>query len=163
MSLFGCEGQSQDVSGFAVDPRFSEEINRYLNFTVPAISCDQLKASQEKFLVLDAREPEEFMVSHIAQSKNVGFKKFDISMLDDVTKETPIVVYCSIGYRSEKIGEKLKNAGFSHVYNLYGSIFEWINQSNAIVDINGLPTKKIHTYNRKWSRWVKDVEVEKVW
>ena len=44
------------------------------------------------------------------------------------SKSDTIVLYCSIGYRSEKIGEKLVEMGYGHVFNLYGGIFEWVNR-----------------------------------
>jgi len=33
-------------------------------------------------------------------------------------------VYCSLGIRSEVIAKKLKKAGYTNVFNLYGGIFE---------------------------------------
>ena len=45
-------------------------------------------------------------------TSRVGFKDFDLSMVDDLPKDAIIVTYCSVGYRSERIGEKLKKAGF---------------------------------------------------
>ena len=45
-------------------------------------------------------------------------------------------MYCSIGKRSEKVTQKLKKAGYNNVSNLYGGIFEWVNQGNEVVDTN---------------------------
>ena len=39
-----------------------------------------------------------------------------------------IIVYCSIGVRSEDIGEKLKELGYTKILNLYGGIFDWKNK-----------------------------------
>lgn len=77
-------------------------------------------------------------------------------------KDKKIVVYCSIGYRSEKIAERIQAMGYE-VSNLYGSIFEWVNQGNQIVDNTGKETKELHTYNRKWSKWVEPDSVQKTW
>jgi len=93
----------------------------------------------------------------------MGYDDYDGDLLNEVPKDTPIVVYCSIGYRSEKIGEKIQKLGFTKVYNLYGSIFEWVNQDNPVVDSNNKPTDKVHTYNKKWSKWVQDGKAVKVW
>ena len=43
--------------------------------------------------------------------------------------------------RSEKIGKKLLDMGYTNVKNLYGSIFEWANQGNILVDQKGSETK----------------------
>jgi len=64
------------------------------------------------------------------------------------------VVYCSVGYRSERIGEKLLDKGFTNVYNLYGGIFDWINNDYPLVDIADQPIQKVHGYNEDWSKWV---------
>src|SRR5690606_42136192 len=50
----------------------------------------------------------------------------------DIPKQSTIVVYCAVGNRAERIGEKLLKAGYKHVYNLYGGIFEWMNQGNPV-------------------------------
>ena len=160
MPTMGCSGQSGDNN---VNAKFDETIKTYLKFTVPTISCDSLSAEYEKFLVLDARETPEYEVSHLPDAQHVGYQEFDIDSVQSVEKDTPIVVYCSIGYRSEKIGETLKEEGFRHVYNLYGSIFEWVNQGNLVVDSTGNTTNKVHTYNKKWSKWVTRDNIEKVW
>ena len=65
-----------------------------------------------------------------------------------------IVVYCSIGYRSEKIGKKIKNLGFSRVYNLYGGIFEWSNRAYPLIDNQKKKTIKVHGYNQDWGKWL---------
>ena len=49
-------------------------------------------------------------------------------------KKTPTIVYCTIGARSETIGEKLKKNGFTNVYNLYGGIFEWKNADFKVLN-----------------------------
>jgi len=118
---------------------------------------------RKEIIVLDAREKEEYDVSHIEEAIYLGYKDPDFSTLNDFDKDTPIVVYCSIGYRSEKIGEKLKKLGFNSVRNLYGSIFEWVNQGHKIVDHNGQQTNEIHCYNKKWSKWMINDAYQKVW
>jgi hypothetical protein len=47
--------------------------------------------------------------------------------------------------------------------NLYGSIFEWVNQGNPVVNKDNQPTQQVHTYNKNWSRWVEKDKAEKVW
>lgn len=146
-----------------INPAFEEEVAKYIVYAVPTISVADAHADMEKFVFLDAREQEEYDVSHIPQAKYIGYDDFDFSHLDDVAKDQPIVIYCSIGYRSEKIGEKLKKAGYTDVHNLYGSIFEWVNQHYPIVNALGSEVHKLHTYNKKWSKWVQNSLIEKVY
>ena len=102
-------------------------------------------------------------MSHIKGAKYIGYENIEFSVVDDVPKDTPIVVYCSIGVRSEHIGQKLEEKGFTNVYNLYGSIFEWANKGYNLVDYDGSPTKKIHAYNWVWGKWMVNDGFEKVY
>lgn len=145
------------------DPLFQTEIKQTISFTIPTINVDAFAMAKDNYLVLDARKREEYEVSHIPGAQFIGYRNWDKSVLTGVAKEQAIVVYCSIGYRSEKIGEQLKELGYTNVQNLYGSIFEWANQGCPLVDKEELPTNTIHTYNKQWSRWVKNKSIEKVW
>jgi rhodanese-related sulfurtransferase len=149
--------------GHCNDPKFDGEVASWLRFNVPAIDVDSLKKIQPQVFILDAREPKEFAVSHLEGAVNCGYDHFDKTVLDSIAKDRPIVVYCSIGYRSEKIARKLQKMGYNQVSNLYGSIFEWVNRGYAVVDEKNRPTPKIHTYNKSWSRWVDDKKSEKIY
>tara|TARA_B100000768_G_C11171243_1_gene328804 strand:+ start:178 stop:360 length:183 start_codon:yes stop_codon:yes gene_type:complete len=50
----------------------------------------------------------------------------------NINKSDIIIVYCTIGYRSEKISEELKLKGYKYVYNLYGGIIQWVNKGNKV-------------------------------
>jgi len=145
------------------NPEFDKTIAGMLNFSTPLISVEALKNIQEEVIIFDARKREEFEVSHLKGARYIGYDDFDEARLTGIPKDTKIVVYCSIGYRSEKIGDKLQKLGFSKVYNLYGSLFEWVNRGFEVYDSSGKPVKKVHGYNGKWSKWVDNTEFEKVW
>lgn len=161
-SFFSC-AQPPAVRPYTESSAFDEKISRTISFTVPTMGIDELVAEKGKVYILDAREKAEFDVSHIPNAIYIGYKDLEESVLVDIPKDAKVVLYCSIGYRSEKIGEKLQKKGFSNVYNLYGSIFEWINQGNKVVGRDGQPTDEVHTYNRKWSQWVEEGKAKKVW
>ena len=149
--------------GHCENPTFDREVASWLRFTVPAIDVDTLyDLPAASVLILDAREPGEYAVSHIEGAVNCGYDHFDRAMLDTLDKSRPVVVYCSIGYRSEKIAQKLIKAGFTNVSNLYGSIFEWVNRGYPLVDANGQRTVRLHTFNSDWGRWVSNSSCEKV-
>jgi predicted sulfurtransferase len=71
-----------------------------------------------------------------------------------IPRNTPVVVYCSVGYRSEQIGEKLLQAGFTDVHNLFGSIFEWVNQGYPVFKNQSEQTNRVHAYSRSWGIWL---------
>ena len=135
------------------NPDFKHMLDSMYHHTVSLIRVDSLKHLKNVYL-LDTREKEEFEVSHLKNARNVGYIWFDMRKVYDIPKNATIVVYCSVGYRSEKIGEKLLKHGFQNVYNLYGSVFEWKNEGNPLYKSNGVQTTEIHTYNKDWSKWV---------
>ena len=74
--------------------------------------------------------------------------------MTDVTAEDTVILYCSVGYRSEKAGEKLLEKGYKNVLNLHGGIFEWKNSGYEVVDPKGEHTDRVHTYNKEWSEYL---------
>lgn len=105
-------------------------------------------------IFLDAREKKEYDVSHIKNAVYVGYDNFNLAALKKVAKGAEIIVYCSIGKRSEQITQKLDKAGYTNVSNLYGGIFEWVNQGGEVVDVNNKRTNKVHAYGRFWGQWL---------
>lgn len=132
---------------------FGLMVDALISESVPVITCAELKQLPQT-IRLDARERKEFDVSHLPNARWIGHDDFDLKRIADLPKTTPIVVYCSVGYRSEKVGEKLMAAGYTNVQNLYGSIFEWVNQGNPVVDSSGKPTERVHAYSRTWGIWL---------
>lgn len=129
-----------------------------LSHTVPEINVPDAAEKPANTVFLDARERKEYEVSHIDGARFVGYDHFRLEEVSDLPKSTPIVVYCSVGYRSEKISEQLIAAGFEDVSNLYGGIFEWKNQGHTVVTPAGDTTEAVHAYNRTWGIWLKNGE-----
>lgn len=132
---------------------YERMLDKLLDHTVPEVSVDSIVTSSP--ILLDARETNEYAVSGIENAKWVGYNDFSLERMKDISKNEEIVVYCSVGYRSEKIAEKLRSAGYSNVSNLYGGIFEWMNQGHSVVDSTGNKTERVHAFNRIWGVWLK--------
>lgn len=133
-------------------------LQTYNTRSIPYISVEELRMLQmnDSVVILDAREPVEFAVSHIASAKNIGFNDFTSQekQIEKLNKNMPIVIYCSVGIRSEDIGEKLKKEGFTNVKNLYGGIFEWKNKDYPVIDSTGKETENVHTFSKRWSKYL---------
>ena len=143
----------------------TEEFNEYIadlaqDFDIENVKADSANLSNA--ILLDAREKDEFEVSTIKNAIWVGYNDFDLSRVDTLNRDQEIIVYCSVGYRSSKIGIKLKEAGFNNVKNLYGGIFLWVNEGRPIFNDSTL-TQNIHAYNRKWGRFITNPDIEKVY
>lgn len=159
-TLLSCKTKSS--TGLVGNPQFDKEISSLLDFSIPVISVQEARSNEEA-LFLDAREKQEFEISHIPGAVHIGYDHWDKTVLHGIPKDREIILYCSVGYRSEKIGNKLKALGFSRVKNLYGSIFEWANAGLPLEDSLHGPSQRLHTYNKNWSKWVDNDTVEKVW
>lgn len=135
---------------------FEKKVNSLINGTVPVIHEDELnkKLKSDKVVLLDTRSKEEYQVSKISGAEFVDYDNFEPSMVQHIPKDEEIIVYCSVGYRSEKIGEKLKELGFENVLNLHGGIFDWKNKGHQVVNDKSQPTDSVHTYNKSWSKWL---------
>ena len=154
--LFGplaCQGQGQEAPP-TTSRVYSAMLNGLLKKSVPFVSVDQVK-KQPPAVLLDTRAPREYAVSHLRGARWVGYEDFVLARVQDLPKDTPIVVYCSVGYRSEKVGEQLQRAGYTQVRNLYGGLFEWMNEGLLPVTTGNKPTTRVHAYSRSWGIWLK--------
>ena len=129
-------------------------------FDIEQIQADS--ANLSKAVVLDVREKGEFEVSRLKNAIWIGYDDFDISRIDSIDKEREIIVYCSVGYRSSKIGEELIESGFKNVKNLYGGIFKWANENRPIYN-DSSQTTEVHAYNRKWGQFLTNPVLLKVY
>jgi len=105
--------------------------------------------------LLDVRTQEEWSVSHLAGARRVDPNASAESVGGGLSKETPIVTYCAVGYRSGEMADRLRAAGFANVRNLDGSIFQWANEHRPLVhDDERVST--VHPYNPFWGRLLND-------
>jgi len=143
------------ASGFAQSD-LNELLKKYNTESVPYIYVDSLKQVTSKVILLDAREKKEYKVSHLQNAQYVGYEQFDLQKTVKLipNKAATVVVYCSLGVRSEDIAEKLKTAGYENVFNLYGGIFEWKNKDNPVVNTKGKETSKVHAFSKEWGVWL---------
>ena len=136
---------------------YDNDLKAMYKNTIPLITPEELSEEMQTdttIVLLDAREPGEYKVSHLDGAELVGFNEFKMKSVKNIPKDAEIVVYCSLGVRSEIVAEKLKEAGYTNVKNLYGGIFEWVYDNQKIVDKKGKETEKVHAYDAEWSKWL---------
>lgn len=135
---------------------FDSMVDGLIKHTVQTISVEKLHSEleNENVVLLDSREKKEFDVSHLPNAKYVGYDQYDFDVVQSLKKDQKIVVYCSVGYRSEKTAEKLKKLGFTNVYNLYGGIFDWVNHDFKVVNKQNKNTNRVHAYSKSWGVWL---------
>ena len=77
-------------------------------------------------ILLDVRTKEEYNEKHIDGASLLPLDKIDIDSIYQIVseKDTPIIVYCRSGNRSQQAREKLIALGYSKVYDL-GAMSNW--------------------------------------
>jgi rhodanese-related sulfurtransferase len=108
--------------------------------------------SRPQPVLLDVREPAEFQVSHLRNAQQVSPAALPSDL--KLAKDSPVVAYCSVGYRSSALVQRLRAAGYSKVYNLHGSLFTWANDGLPLYQGNA-PASKVHPYNNRWATLLK--------
>ena len=122
--------------------------------TVPAATLARELHQPSAPLLLDARTPAEYQVSHLPGAQFVNADSIATATFAGLDRQQLVVVYCSVGARSERLGERLHALGFRNVRNLYGGLFEWVNQGYPVYNAQGL-TLNVHPYSPLWSLWLK--------
>lgn len=133
----------------------SEVLNTYNDHSVPYIYVNELSELTTQVLLFDTREQEEYDVSHLKDALYLGFEEFEFSKNTKLPsdKNSMIVVYCSLGIRSEIIGKQLIAEGYTAVFNLYGGIFEWVNTGEKIYS-SKQETPKVHAFSKHWEHYL---------
>ena len=141
--LLGCQ---QTVAWPAVKQRIRAEFPGVEQ--LQAKELDAWLESGEAPLLLDVREEAEYRVSHLRGAVRVD-PASEPALPPGIARDTPIVTYCSVGYRSSAVAERLEEQGYTRVWNLEGSIFEWANQGLPVVR-GGEEVRQVHPYSREW-------------
>jgi rhodanese-related sulfurtransferase len=106
-------------------------------------------------VLLDVRTPEEWNVSHLPGARRVDPSGSVESVAAGLPKDTPIVTYCAVGYRSGETADRLRAAGFTNVRNLEGSIFQWAYEHRPL-GREQERVSQVHPYNAFWGRLLND-------
>lgn len=154
IGLIGLTPFSADAQKKVNSGAYNIMLKLTLKHNVPEINAQESFKHFDDYVFVDSREYNEFKISHINNAIWVGYNRFDIGRVKNIPKDKKIVVYCSIGLRSEAICNKLKNFGYRNINNMYGGIFEWVNEDYPVYDMKGNQTVKIHAYNKMWGIWL---------
>lgn len=121
---------------------------------VPSITVAEFKKlkKQNNLVVVDVRTEKERMVSVIPGA----ISKADFERNLDSYKDSAIVVYCTIGYRSGRYAQKLLKQGVN-VLNLEGSLLAWSHIDGELVNSSG-STKQVHVFGKRWKLVAEDYQ-----
>ena len=111
----------------------------------PAISAQAILREVPAPIWVDVRSAHEREISGISGA-------ISIAELPTALKagKRPVVVYCTVGYRSGLAVLALKKQGIA-ARNLRGGILAWLAAGGQIVDASGKQTRKVHVYGKSWA------------
>lgn len=102
-------------------------------------------------LLLDVRAPAEFAVSHLPAAIPAPNAAQAVERLRARTNAGPVVLYCSVGYRSAELADQLRAEGFTNLFNLEGSIFQWANEGRPLFR-GKARVEVVHPFDDDWGR-----------
>jgi len=151
LSLIGCQ---RNMSGNW------DRIIRELHSTFPTvkhISTEELQRwmtanDTARPVLIDRREREEYDVSHLYGAFHANDKEEAVKIIEREGKDRPIVIYCSVGFRSSVLAKQLGKEGHTNIYNLEGSIFKWANEGRPVYqgERQVYEVHVVHPFNSKW-------------
>ena len=123
---------------------------------VPQMSIQQFATMRTDdtapdIVLLDARSATEFKVSHLPGAVLASNTRMALEALDASDPVRTVVVYCSVGYRSSRLAEKLQARGIENVFNLEGSLFQWANEGRPLYR-GEERVYQAHPYDEEWGQ-----------
>jgi rhodanese-related sulfurtransferase len=86
----------------------------------------QAKTQESGVITLDVRTPGEFMEGHLVNAINIDVENPSFaSEIEKLDKTATYAVYCRSGRRSANAISKMKDAGFTNMFNLNAGVQEW--------------------------------------
>ena len=96
---------------------------------VKAKAAMELLAAHPGMMVIDCRQPKEYMMVRLPQVVNIDyFGESFWEHLRELPKDEPYLVYCNTCRRSTRACTLMENGGFEKVYNLDGGLKAWIEE-----------------------------------
>lgn len=122
------------------------------HLSVPTLHTWLQDGARPAPLLVDTRTAAEYADGHLPGALHAESVAQLRRLLATQPRERPVVLYCSVGYRSSALATALRRQGVeagTPVYNLEGSIFEWANAGHPVVKADR-PTTQVHPYDRRW-------------
>jgi|SRR5579871_3561267 len=91
---------------------------------IAPVELKQILDRRDKILLVDVREPWEFDIAHIADSKLIPMGSVPAN-LQSIDSGDPVVCYCHHGMRSLDVAVWLRAQGVENARSLAGGIDRW--------------------------------------
>lgn len=103
-----------------------------INLVTPEEAAVLIESDQVK--IIDVRAELEFDKKHLKNAVNIEVENDDLySVLDQMKKDEPLLVYCNKGGQSERCAQILKEKGFTLIYDMDGGIAKWEESGRQVI------------------------------
>src|SRR5271167_1437700 len=106
-----------------------------MDYEISAAELKSMRDAGKDFTVLDVREPWEFEMARIADSKHIPMGEIPARFNQELDPERHIVVVCHLGVRSMNVTAWLRQQGFEKAQSLQGGIDRWARQIDPSVPV----------------------------
>lgn len=141
--------RERPLSWSAVNAQIDREFPAVASVTTAELAAELADAQRAPPRLLDARAQEEFAVSHLPGARHAATVEDAVRVLAAESGDREVVVYCSVGWRSAALAERLRAVRPGRVRNLRGSIFQWANEGRALESAAGA-VSRVHPYDARW-------------
>ena len=96
----------------------------------PEIAVDELAAVRKSGVLVDVREPEEYVAGHVPGAVPIPMGQLATRM-GEIDKTSPVFVICASGNRSSAMADLLRGAGFDAI-SVAGGTDAWIRSGRPL-------------------------------
>ena len=122
------------LPSFSLITMVAAEEQTYQNITVD--TANYMIEHENKYpnlVILDVRTPCEFEKGHLYNAILIPHDELEIRIAElEEYKNSPIIIYCKSGGRSQQASEILIACGFTKVYNMFDGIIGWVDAEYPI-------------------------------
>ena len=99
--------------------------------------------------LIDVRSPEEMAISTLPQAMPIA------RMPNPPPPDAPLVVFCTVGYRSSLEARRLASAAPAAGVHSMAGILAWAHAGGEVIDSStDQPTRRIHAFGPQWAPMV---------
>ena len=106
-----------------------------MDYEISVAEVKSIHDVSQHFTLLDVREPWEYEVARIADSKDIPMGDIPARFNQELDPEDHIVVVCHHGVRSMNVTAWLRQQGFEKVQSLRGGIDRWSREIDSSVPL----------------------------
>lgn len=128
LALFiaACGTDDEAVEGTAAEQVESGSDASSIRVVEPEVALELVENPPDALSVIDVRTPEEFNAGHLADAVLIDIYQDDFTQqLDALDRNTPYVIYCRSGNRSEQARMIMTDLGFTDVTDIAGGFEAW--------------------------------------